>query len=274
MSDIVQVESAGASGAVIRITPQGSLHDISLVPAILAEFESQLKNGARYFVFDMRHFDDMVPSFIALLFEMTAKARRHGGELEIVNLTPGSRVDIDSFKCDQYLSMGKEEHEVFAQFDHFAKEIPPILPNIESDGRLETIEIPSTVNDIYKVTDRVIKIADKMGFEQGELSKLRIAVYEGCLNAVEHAYHGDSSFHIKVEIEHNSNKLQVTVIDFGEGFQSEGNGDFDVLEAAMNRSRGGMGLHIIKKSMDEVSYENNPLDGNRLIMTKYLNANL
>ena len=47
-------------------------------------------------------------------------------------------------------------------------------------------------------------------------------------------------------------------------------GSFDVVKMVSNRKNGGMGLHIISRSMDEVTYQQDKAKGNCLIMVKKL----
>jgi serine/threonine-protein kinase RsbW len=264
-------ENIGKNGRIVKIIPQGLPHDISLVPSILAEFNTFFEKRYRYYVVDLADIGELSPSFIASLFEITAKARRIGGDVEIVNMAPSVAVDIENFRCPDYLSFGQNEEKVFAEYlQDTENEIPEKAISKEINN--VTFQIPSRVDEIYKISDQIIKIADEMGFDQGELSKIKIAVYEGCLNAIEHAYHSDPNFSVKVYVEYTGEKLEISVLDFGEGFKDGDNGSFDVIKAAMDRTRGGMGLHIIKRSMDEVSYENDTLNGNKLILTKYLKS--
>lgn len=268
---IITSEEIGQNGEIVKIVPIGSQHDISLVPSVLAEFNKYFEKKFRYYIVDLVNMRDLSPSFIASLFEITAKARRIGGDVEIVNLSSGVAVDLEHFRCPDYLSFGNEEGQVLTEYVQSIKnETPDKI--ISEKIKNESLQITSRVDEIYKISDSVLKIAEEMGFEQGELSKIKIAVYEGCLNAIEHAYHSDPNFSVKVDVECSEKSLQISIIDFGDGFQDGGNGSFDVIKAAMDRTRGGMGLHIIKRSMDNVRYENDTFNGNKLILTKYKSA--
>ena len=45
---------------------------------------------------------------------------------------------------------------------------------------------------------------------------------------------------------------------------------YDVQEVMDKRRSGGFGLHIIRRSMDNVEYHPDLVNGNRLIMVKHL----
>ncbi len=269
--EIVSSKLVGSDQNIVKIIPQGSINDISLIPALLVEFNDYFLQNKKQFIFDMKNVEELPPSFIALMFEVTAKARRKGGDVEIINLNSATESDCHQFSCKDYLSFGKDENAILSELQQVPDNlIPPKPERLESESNQESIKVPSKVKDIYKVSNFVLNIAKRMGFDRAEQSKIKIAVYEGCLNAIEHAYHSDPDNSVTVDVDYSSNTLVISIVDFGEGFKQVDRGEFDVLKAAMERSRGGMGLHIIDRSMDKVQYKTDSLKGNRLIMTKFL----
>ena len=271
--DIVSSKIVGPEQNIVKIIPQGNTNDISLIPALLVEFNNYFMEDKNHFIFDLKNIDELPPSFIALMFEVTAKARRKGGDVEIINLNSATESDCRQFTCKEYLSFGKHESSILAEFQNSlqADEIKSVKPfPLDNQNKQESITVPSEVKEIYKVSNFVLIIAKRMGFNRAEQSKIKIAVYEGCLNAIEHAYHSDPDNTVTVNIEYSNNMLIISIVDFGEGFTKLNNSEYDVITAAMERSRGGMGLHIINRSMDKVQYKTDTLNGNRLIMTKFL----
>jgi serine/threonine-protein kinase RsbW len=114
----------------------------------------------------------------------------------------------------------------------------------------------------------VVMISRRLGFSENEVNKIKLAVYEACLNVVEHAYHSDPTKSVRIAVYQTPQKMEIQVIDQGDGFEAT-HESFDVMAAAAARQTGGMGLHIIRRSMDEVSYERNTAEGNKLIMIKH-----
>jgi serine/threonine-protein kinase RsbW len=270
--EIVRSTLLGPGQSIVKIIPQGSMNDISLIPALLVEFNNYFMQDKKYFIFDLTNVEELPPSFVALMFEVTAKARRKGGDVEVISLNSATESDCEQFRCEDYLSFGNSESSILAEFQDVLSEerINSKSARLADEKKQESIKVPSKVKDIYKVSNFVLNIAKRMGFDRAEQSKIKIAVYEGCLNAIEHAYHSDPDNFVTVNIEYSSNTLVISIVDFGEGFKQLDRGEYDVIKAAMERSRGGMGLHIIDRSMDKVQYKTDTLQGNRLIMTKVL----
>jgi serine/threonine-protein kinase RsbW len=253
-------------GEVVRLLPVGSAQDISLIPGILSAFEEQFRNRYRTFAMDLGRMEELSPSLIVLLLELTARTRRHGGDLHLVNVGQRSQEDLKNFDLFGYLHLLENQPEPAVQH------LPDPLVTNESPTtgpQVESLAIPSRPDVVYKACDFVVLISRRMGFSENEVNKIKLAVYEACLNVVEHAYHSDPTKSVRVTVFQTPQKLEVQVIDQGDGFEAS-NDNFDVMAAAAARQTGGMGLHIIRRSMDEVAYQRNTHEGNKLIMIKYI----
>jgi serine/threonine-protein kinase RsbW len=304
------IESVLQADGAIRITPRGSLEDISLLPAVLAVFEREFRKKHLFFILDLGALGSLPPGWVALLFELTARSRRRGGDLCVINLQRKAQGDLLNFQPETYLCM--EEMDFIAPLSqsvladaqpeqlgqlkpagqpdlpgepdfarlHGLAETPGAQERRQSDqglsndaeGARSTIDIPSRVDALYRACDFVLEIAARMGFGESDLSKIKICVYEASLNAIEHAYHSDSTKQVRVQVAAGPEKLIIQIIDRGDGFEAKTNEDFDATAAAAARRTGGMGLHIIRRSMDKVNYIRDAQSGNRLIMEKLLPA--
>ncbi len=132
----------------------------------------------------------------------------------------------------------------------------------------ERIVVHSREDQLYKLTDFVEAMAHRAGFDETEISRIKISVYEAAHNIIEHAYEFDPTKHIQMLVKFDSNEFVITFLDRGKGFDYDPNKDYDAIEAAEEKRTGGFGLHIIKRSMDDVKYEANPRWGNRLMLIK------
>lgn len=157
---------------------------------------------------------------------------------------------------------------------------PPILEKMEEsfdeltsyeDKSLKHLRVQSTAQNLYTICDFVTGHAEKVGFDSKEIGKTKIAVYEACLNVIEHAYHSNPDNWIDVWVEYDSRKFTIVIQDYGIGFGEFSFKDYDVLSAMDSRKTGGFGLYIIRRSMDEIDYKADPANGNRMTLTKYLN---
>lgn len=163
----------------------------------------------------------------------------------------------------------KERHHNDA--DH--SEQQPVEPSVaESIDELQRfyLKTPSIASNLYKICDFVVEHSRKAGMDEKQIVKSKIAVYEACLNVIEHAYHSRPDNWIEVWVEYNAEYFKITIQDYGQSFERKQVAEYDVEAAVERRQTGGFGLHIIERSMDKVEYFANGVDGNRLILTKYL----
>ena len=283
---LVDIAAVGENGRLIKLTVAGAEGDIALVPEVLSAFERSFKKGFRDFIIDVRMIRELPPSFIVMMFELTARARRLGGDVFVLNLGKGAKHHLLTFNPLSYLRTAENEESVVREVSERnrvqtgsknteSRSITGSETNGSETTAIDTkaIEIPSKVENLYKACDFVTEIARETGFTQEAIGKIKIAVYEACLNAIEHAYHSDPFRIVRVAVKIFPHKIAIHVTDQGIGFDVDEKGTFDIVKAANARHTGGMGLHIIKSSMDEIAYEKDPVVGNQLIMVKYLDKN-
>ncbi len=132
------------------------------------------------------------------------------------------------------------------------------------------LRVKSTAKNLYAICEFVTDYAEKAGFDEKEVGKTKIAVYEASLNVVEHSYHSNPENWIDVWVEVDAQKITIEIQDYGYSFEGISKQRYDVQSAMNNAQTGGFGLYIIRRSMDEIEYHPDEEQGNRLIMIKYL----
>lgn len=143
----------------------------------------------------------------------------------------------------------------------------PILAK-EKQGNFHIV-VRSQEKDLYQITDFVVHHALDAGFTEVEAGKIKIAVYEAAINIVEHAYEYKGHHFIDVIVKYDSDHFTIVLMDRGKSFDFEKRMKPYSASAAVERKQtGGFGLHIMKRAMDEVTYESDPVWGNKLTMTK------
>lgn len=134
----------------------------------------------------------------------------------------------------------------------------------------KNLRVKSMPQYLYTICDFVTSRAESVGFNSKEVGKIKIAVYEACLNVIEHAYHSNPDNWIDVWVESDARKFTTIIQDYGVGFGEFSFKDYNVLSAMDSRKTGGFGLYIIRRSMDEIDYKSDKVKGNRLTLTKYI----
>jgi serine/threonine-protein kinase RsbW len=104
------------------------------------------------------------------------------------------------------------------------------------------------------------------GFSPEVLGDLKLALTEACTNSVRHAYVNDAG-RVEIVYELYPDRLEVTVVDEGEGFtptpQRAG-------ETKEELAEGGLGIAIIEALSDELEITQRDEGGSRLRFVKKL----
>lgn len=95
---------------------------------------------------------------------------------------------------------------------------------------------------------------------------IMLAVVEACSNIIRHSYNNDPSHEIDLILELTDTELIITIEDSGD--------EFNLCEAEardVNEVRpGGLGIYIIKETMDHMDYCRTPEGCNRIKLIKKL----
>jgi serine/threonine-protein kinase RsbW len=97
------------------------------------------------------------------------------------------------------------------------------------------------------------EIARLIAFPQRAVEQVCLAVIEACLNAFEHSQSQDRRVYLTFISDED--KLLIVVRDFGRGFDPLEVRKPDIQEKIGAINKGGWGLFLIRKLMDEVVFE-------------------
>lgn len=101
-----------------------------------------------------------------------------------------------------------------------------------------------------------------------EISKILLAIEEACSNVIRHAYVLGPG-NIKLEITRKGDKVTFSIKDKGRSFDLGKAKKIDLKKYIQTGRKGGLGLQLIQKIMDEVIYKSES-GGNELLLTKKL----
>lgn len=131
---------------------------------------------------------------------------------------------------------------------------------------LISMVVPCKPEYVGVVRMTVSTIANRMGFNFEQIEDIKVAVAEGCTNAIKHGL--DEEFIVKFEI--MDKKFIITIKDNGKGCNVESIDEPNLQDP----KEGGLGLFIIKSLMDEVELCSKENYGFEIRMIKYLGADV
>jgi serine/threonine-protein kinase RsbW len=137
----------------------------------------------------------------------------------------------------------------------------------ENSG-LSELKVDARLENLSKINDFVATAMKQLGIEKN-LHNVQLAVDEACTNIIKHAYSGRGGM-ITISCEVEGSYLVITIKDRGKAFDPASVSPPDLESEIHERRVGGLGIHLMRKLMDEVHYTFDA-GGNKLIMKKRLN---
>lgn len=106
--------------------------------------------------------------------------------------------------------------------------------------------------------------AQLVGFSQDEVDRIVLAVTEGVTNVIRHGYKGATDQPIDLAIRMFAGELRVEIRDRGRFVDPS-----SIRSRPLDEVRpGGLGVHLMKATMDEVEYTKNESGGTTLTLVK------
>lgn len=134
---------------------------------------------------------------------------------------------------------------------------------------MTTVVFPGRYESLSEIRDFVVEIAKEAGFQDFDLYAVELAVDEACSNIIEHAYGGENKGNIELTCNLTARGLEIILRDNGKTFNPaiipEPNFGLGIEEL----KPGGAGLFLMRKMMDEVTFDFSKASGNVLTMVKY-----
>ncbi len=121
---------------------------------------------------------------------------------------------------------------------------------------MKELTIDATVENIEKVTEFVDQQLEKFGCPLRAQTQINIAIDELFGNIAHYAYgQGVGPATVQVEVIEEPLSVVITFIDHGVPYNPLDTDDPDISLSAEKREIGGLGIYIVKKSMDSIHYE-------------------
>jgi serine/threonine-protein kinase RsbW len=126
----------------------------------------------------------------------------------------------------------------------------------------------ATAENLARVREFVDGACRAAGADPQVCFDLKLAVDEACTNIIVHGYAGGPPGKMRVSFESDGERLRVVIADWGRAFDPAAIAPPDLGGGPEERASGGLGWHLIRSVVDEISYEADAAQGNRLILVK------
>ena len=120
---------------------------------------------------------------------------------------------------------------------------------------MERVSWPARLESLPLVQEHVEDLAQRSGINGKRLIQLGVAVEEVVVNIINHAYSSTGGGDILVGFDDRGEAIVVSLADTGLAFNPLEADEPDVEMSLLDRPIGGLGILMVKKLMDQVSYE-------------------
>lgn len=132
---------------------------------------------------------------------------------------------------------------------------------------MKELTIAAKVENIEVVTDFVNQQLEALDCSMKAQMQIDIAIDELFGNIAHYAYNPEiGQATVRVEVIENPLAVTITFIDNGTPYDPLAKADPDTTLSAEERDIGGLGIYMVKKSMDEIAYEYK--DGQNILTIK------
>ena len=132
---------------------------------------------------------------------------------------------------------------------------------------MRELTVDAIIENIEKVTDFVNEELEKLDCPMKAQIQIDVAIDELFGNIAHYAYNPNvGTATIRMEVVQDPMAVVLTFIDHGIPYDPLAKEDPDIKLSAEERKIGGLGIYMVKKSMDEITYEYK--DGQNILRIK------
>jgi serine/threonine-protein kinase RsbW len=121
--------------------------------------------------------------------------------------------------------------------------------------------IPSQTRYLNLVTGLAKRASIAAGFDDAVAAKVSIAVDEAVTNVILHAYHGEGEHSVELELRFTAEALEIHILHSGQGIRADQMVLPDPTEYIKHPRKGGLGLLLMSRFMDEVQFKADAASG-------------
>ena len=130
------------------------------------------------------------------------------------------------------------------------------------------LTIGAETGEIARVSAAFAVFADAQALPSPIRRSVNVALDELLNNTIAYGFAGRGG-EVTVEVELGTDRLTVTLTDDGRPFDPFGTAAPDTRRSVEERQIGGLGIHLVRRMMDEVSYQRRA-DRNVVVLAKLL----
>jgi len=126
------------------------------------------------------------------------------------------------------------------------------MENVRLQRRLT---LPNDINTIPQLNEFIDTVCEELEIDMALAMSLNLAMEEAVVNVMDYAYPEGTEGEVDIEAIADEAQLHFTISDSGKPFDPTAKEEVDTTLSAEERPIGGLGIHLIRQLMDNISYE-------------------
>jgi serine/threonine-protein kinase RsbW len=135
---------------------------------------------------------------------------------------------------------------------------------------MDTVTFPGRYDSLASISNFVEEAAKQAGLDHKATYEVQLAVDEACCNIIDHAYGGEGIGDIQCTAKVEKDALTIVLVDRGRPYSPDKVAPPELNVPISKVKPRGVGLYLMRKMMDGVSYKSAPDSTNVLTMVKRL----
>ena len=198
-------------------------------------------------------YDDAIYLYTDGLTEAENAAHEQFGEARMEDVLQTRRKAQDNLEAMQkavadFVGDADPSDDLTMLFIHYLNDMQP-------DETERHLILHNDIQQIPQLAEFIETIADEIKLDQGLAMSLNLALEEAVTNVILYAYPEGSDGLVDIEAIMSKDKLKFIISDSGQAFDPTAAPEADVTLGVEDRPIGGLGIYLVRKIMDSVSYE-------------------
>ena len=126
---------------------------------------------------------------------------------------------------------------------------------IENVRLQRSLTLPNDINTIPQLNEFIDAVCEELEIDMALAMSLNLAMEEAVVNVMDYAYPEGTEGEVDIEAIADEAQLHFTISDSGKPFDPTAKEEVDTTLSAEERPIGGLGIHLIRQLMDNISYE-------------------
>jgi len=132
-----------------------------------------------------------------------------------------------------------------------------------------SIKLKNRISELERLGQKLQAFGEGIGLSKKCVFQINLAVDELFTNIVKYGFADNNLHYIAVTLSHRDGKISIRVEDNGIPFDPAAKQTSELKDQIENCKIGGLGLHLVKKIMDDIVYERRE-EKNVITLTKFI----